>query len=81
MSDIEDRLQRCFGLVFPQLPAGQFGGASVQSVAEWDSLANINLLSLIEEEFAVEIPSADLEGLTSFGAIVQYLRAHNAPRA
>jgi acyl carrier protein len=81
MSDYENRLQRCFVLVFPALPADRLSDASVQSVGEWDSLANINLLSLIEEEFGIEIPTADLEGLTSFATILEYLRTRNLGRA
>jgi acyl carrier protein len=73
MTDHPDRLQRCFSLAFPGISANQIRDASTASIADWDSIANINLLCLIEEEFNIEIAASDLEGLTSFPLILQYL--------
>jgi len=74
MSDPESRLKQCFSTVFPGLDAERIRDASVASVGEWDSIANINLLCLIEEEFAIEIAPGDLEQLTSFSLLLQYLQ-------
>jgi acyl carrier protein len=74
MNDIEKRLQTCFSLAMPNLPAEAIARASTSSVAEWDSLATVNLLGLIEEEFKVQIPDADLENFTSFELILDYLQ-------
>jgi acyl carrier protein len=81
MSDDQDRLQRCFALVFPELPESEIRGASIESVAQWDSLANINLVTLVEEDFQVEISLEDLEKLTSFEAILQYLQSRQLAKA
>jgi acyl carrier protein len=45
------------------------------SVAQWDSLATVNLIALVEEEFQVQIPDADLENFVSFELILDYLRS------
>jgi acyl carrier protein len=77
MSDYEERLQQCFAAVFPGLDAVELRDASISSVAEWDSVANINLLCVVEEEFGIEIAPGDLEQLTSFTLILRYLGMHD----
>ena len=44
--------------------------ASVDSVAEWDSMAQITLLSLIGEEFGIDIDFEEFEGAVSFTDIL-----------
>lgn len=39
-----------------------------------DSLDLFELVMALEEEYSVEIPSEDLEKLTSVGAVVEYLK-------
>jgi acyl carrier protein len=41
-----------------------------------DSLDLFELVMALEEEYDVEIPSEELEGLTTVGAIIDYLKAH-----
>ena len=41
-----------------------------------DSLDLFDLVMSIEEEFGLEIPSEELEKLTTVGAMVDYLKAH-----
>lgn len=41
---------------------------------EVDSLDLFELVMALEEEFEVEIPSEDLEQLTTVGAVVEYLK-------
>lgn len=48
--------------------------SSIGSVGDWDSLASINLYSLVEEEFGIEINLEDIEELLSFGLILKYIR-------
>ena len=40
-----------------------------------DSLDLFELVSALEEEYEVEIPSEDLENLSTVGDVVEYLRA------
>ena len=76
MSDnIAERLVGCFQSVFPALSREEVIGASVGQTGPWDSLANLALLSVIEEEFEIQIPADDLEHLSSFAAVEKYLAA------
>lgn len=46
---------------------------SMNSVAAWDSLKHIQLLSAIERKFGIEIDGDDAFKLTSADRLVQYL--------
>ena len=41
---------------------------------EVDSLDLFEVVMAFEEEFNVEIPSEDLEGITTVGAVIQYMK-------
>lgn len=43
-----------------------------------DSLDLFDLVMSVEEVFGVEIPSEDLESITTVGAMIDYLEAHGA---
>ena len=77
MDNFENRLVRCFSSVFPDLTDEQIRHASVDSVAEWNSLAAITLVALLQEEFALQVSLADLPNLVSFSAVQTYVRQHN----
>jgi acyl carrier protein len=78
MSVVNARLARCFSAVFPSLEAGAVATASVDTVSEWDSLASLTLVAVIEEEFSITIDDLDLPGLTSFEAASRYVQAQVA---
>ena len=48
MSDLQARLIECFSAVFPKLKGEELLHSSVDSVADWDSLASVTLYSIIE---------------------------------
>ena len=73
MSDSKFRLLHCFSVVFPKIPEEELLHSSVGSVDDWDSLASVNLYSLVEEEFGIEINLEDLENLLSFELILEYI--------
>ena len=50
--------------------------ASFKEDLEIDSLDLFDLVMSIEEEFGLEMPSEELEKLTTVGAMVDYLKAH-----
>jgi acyl carrier protein len=70
-------LIKCFSAVFPELSEKDIREASLTSVPGWDSVATINLLAVIEEEFSIEIDPQDLGHLVSFKLILDYLRNQN----
>jgi acyl carrier protein len=74
MSDVRTRLVNCFAAVFPELAPADIERASHRTVAAWDSLGNVTLLGAVEDEFGVEIPIEDLETLSSFELLLDYLR-------
>lgn len=43
-----------------------------------DSLDLFELVMAMEEEFGVEIPSEELETMTTVGAVMNYLKEHGA---
>ena len=69
----QEKLVRCFQAVFPGLSADEAAAASVDSVPEWDSLASLTLVAVIEEEYDVVIEEDRLPELGSFNAIHAYL--------
>lgn len=73
MNDIRARLSGCFSTVFPELPADKIQTATPRTVAEWDSIAAISLVNVIEEEFNTPIDFEDMAELDSFDAIAGYL--------
>ena len=72
---LSERLRKCFETVFVDMDPAGIPAMSQSTVAAWDSLAHVTLMSLIGEEFGIEIDFEDFEGLTSFAAILEMLRA------
>lgn len=71
--NIHRRLVKCFSAVFPALSENEIQTASPYSVATWDSVATVTLLEVIEEEFEVTFDADELDRLTSFKEILDYL--------
>lgn len=76
--DTRARLIKCFAVVFPELSEEEIPRASATSVADWDSVASVTLMSVIEEEFGVELDADSLEQLVSFELMLDHLQ--NAER-
>ena len=74
MDKLSERLSKCFSLVFPNLPTDQIPSAAADKMSGWDSVAQINLLSLIGEEFNLDIDFEEFEGATSFEKLLHRLR-------
>jgi acyl carrier protein len=75
MDTTSAKLQKCFLAVFPQLDSTTVPRASVDTVQTWDSVAHITLLSLIGEEFAIDIDFEEFEGASSFHDILERVRS------
>jgi len=73
MTNIKDRVTVCFSNVFPNIRPEEIPGASTMSLAAWDSVAQVTLLSTVAEEFGVDFEVDDFEQLVSFPLIVGYL--------
>jgi acyl carrier protein len=73
MSDVREKLKNCFRTVFPSLPEGSIPNASTATVPDWDSVAGITLLNVVEEEFQTEVDFEILAELNSFESLAEYL--------
>ena len=67
------RLAWCFKAIFPDLDEEQLHNATPFSVRTWDSIATVNLLALIEEEFGVQVLLGE-PSTVSFEGILDALR-------
>jgi acyl carrier protein len=66
MDDLDERLTQCFRGVFPDWSGEQIHSAKRSEQSEWDSLATLSLLAVLEEEFVCQLDDADIEHLDSF---------------
>jgi acyl carrier protein len=78
MSEQDDRLVRCYASVFPTLSEGDIRSSNVAPLFDLDSLAGVTLVTLIDQEFGVNVELPDLLELGSFEAISQFLQKQNA---
>jgi acyl carrier protein len=81
MDDIKQRLTNCFATVFPELSEEEIHRASQASISNWDSVASITLVNVIEEEFGIQIDFEAVADLVSFDLVLDYLNARNAATA
>ncbi len=64
----------CFQKVFPNLSRAAIPHASHATLAAWDSVAHVTLLSLIGEAFSLDIDFEEFEEATSFASILDLVR-------
>lgn len=81
MDNSETRLITIFENVFPDLPVDRIPNASQDSVPNWDSVAAITLMNVIEQEFDIQMDFDDLGELTSFQKIRAYVDSKVAQTA
>jgi acyl carrier protein len=72
-ASISQRLQQCFQAVFPNLKQPEIATASSETLSDWDSVAQVTLISVVEEEFAVVLPEEKYGEMLSFAAWLAYL--------
>jgi acyl carrier protein len=81
MDDLEGRLTECFVLVLPDLAREEIRHASMSSVPSWDSMASVNLVAVVEEEFGIQVALDELEEMASFDTVLDLLRRRNGTTA
>lgn len=69
-----ERLIRCFETAFPDLDRGEIPTLDADGVEQWDSIAHLTLLSLVGQEFSIDVDFEELEETTSFEAILDWVR-------
>lgn len=71
-------LEKLIGIIEEQLNVEGMEiteNSSFKDDMEADSLDLFELAMAIEEEFGVEIPSEDLENITTVGSVIDYLKS------
>jgi len=63
---IREKLLKCFAAVFPDLSPAEIESASVESTSGWDSIAHVTLLTLVGEEFGIDVDFEHFEGAITF---------------
>ena len=74
MSDILDELQPIFQDVFDDESLEIFHESSGETIDGWDSLAHINLVVAIEQEFGIRFALGELETLKDVGDMVELIQ-------
>src|SRR6266581_5504800 len=74
----KERLQVSFrrGLALP--PTFDVSSAESSAMRQWDSVAHLQLVVAIEDEFGIELGPADVVDLKSFASAVTILQRHGA---
>jgi acyl carrier protein len=70
---IQQRLLSCFQAVFPDTPEAALSNACIDTLPTWDSVAQVTLITVVEEEFSIAIDPERYEELTSFRAFVKVM--------
>src|SRR4029077_15301954 len=73
MNDIKKRLIGCMHIVFPDVPESSIPLLSQATAENWDSVAAITLMNVLEDEFGIEMDLDRIAELNSFDTIYAYL--------
>ncbi|MBL7497826.1 acyl carrier protein [Frankia sp. CNm7] len=73
---MQERLRRVFREIFADDALTLADDTTAADIPAWDSLAHINLMFAIENEFGVEIPDERLGSFANVGELRRYLEEH-----
>ena len=63
----EEKLEKIFGQVFPSLPKDDIRTVEIENYPEWDSLALMQMITMIESDFSISLGINEIKMLNSFG--------------
>jgi acyl carrier protein len=69
-AESKEKLLKCFSSVFPELNSVEIESASIETTNGWDSIAQVTLLTLVSEEFGLEVDFEKFEDATSFSGFL-----------
>lgn len=75
MSDIKTSIKEIMSVVFNVPPNEISDDISFGGVEYWDSVAQINLILAIEEEFKISLSDQDVEDMLTLELIVNIIRS------
>lgn len=70
---MEERVKAIMADIFMIDPSEIRRGTSMENLPQWDSLAQIDLIAALEEEFGVTFEVEDFERMTEFSLVVESL--------
>jgi acyl carrier protein len=73
-----EKLIGCFKKVFPNLSRADILSASQERISAWDSIAHVTLVTLIGEDFGMDLDFEDFDEATSFAGFRDVLSARLA---
>ena len=74
MDDVREKLKQCFAVTFPDMDSAAFTTADVNNTKGWDSVAQVTLLTVIGQEFDIDVDFEEFEDATSFERLAQRLQ-------
>lgn len=77
MTALKDRVADCFCALFPNHSREVLLVSSRESIPEWDSLASITLITLLEQELQINFDLSQIEHLNSVAAVLDYVNSHS----
>lgn len=77
MSSLSQQLSALGSRIFTSAPFGP--GVSMQNLAEWSSLAHVQLLGRVAAEFGVDIDIEEAYRLDSFERLLHYIERQRGP--
>ena len=60
-----------------EIPAEEVENATMESVDKWDSIGQMSLVAMIEDEFGFEMDPDEVMQFTSYAAGLDILKNHN----
>jgi acyl carrier protein len=79
MTELDDRLLRCFLSVFPFFTEETVRAGTNEFVDDMDSLAGVTLAALIDEEFGVQLNADQLLKLRTVDSVQRYIAEQRRP--
>ena len=73
MNDLMESIQPIFRDIFEDDDLIISRATSAETIEEWDSLAHINLVTSIEQEFGIRFALGELESLQNVGEMVDLI--------
>lgn len=73
--EIQDRVVSTAAVVFQTDAATVLAENSIEQIPSWDSVAHLNFILALEQEFRCNFTDVEIEALTSIPSIVQVLGA------
>ncbi len=73
-NSLEATVRKVMGDVLGLAPNAISEGTSMDSIGTWDSLAHINLMTALEQEFGIALEIEEIESMRSFARITAVLQ-------